>query len=123
MHHIYPPSPSVYPLCLCLPVVFTPRQDLFYLPDFHLLKCILIVQEGFILAFHTCVSCTLIRSIISITYSMAPLLYYSTVFCTFHYSTFTHKCNVFQYYSLSFYFSLPQPHIPLKQTHDYNYVL
>jgi hypothetical protein len=52
-----------------------PGQDLFYLPVIYLLKCILIVQESFILVFQTCIYSAFIRLI-------PPLLALSVSLCS-----------------------------------------
>jgi hypothetical protein len=69
---------------VCLPLLLllelTPRYDLFYLPAFHFLKCILIVQGHFTLVFHTCIFHKLIRLTPFIIYFLChpdPLLFNS----------------------------------------------
>jgi hypothetical protein len=66
LHSFLLPSP--------FPLVPTLRQDLFNLPVLHFYNCILIVQGGFTMVFHTCIYWTLIRWTPSITYSFSITL-------------------------------------------------
>jgi hypothetical protein len=71
------------------------------------LKCILIVQKGFAMVFHTCICYTLIRStLITYSFSISLLPYYSTAYSALLYTIFMHRCNVFWYYLLNHDLSL-----------------
>jgi hypothetical protein len=58
-YKIYPPYSPSFPLSLCLPLplVSTPRKDLYFPPALHFffIKCILIVQGGFFLVLQVCI--------------------------------------------------------------------
>jgi hypothetical protein len=84
------------------PLVLTHVKDLFYLPVLHYLMCVLIVQRGSTLIFHTCIYCAVIRWT-PITYSSllpwSPLNSLQCIVLCY----IIHRCNVamFQYFSLS----------------------
>jgi hypothetical protein len=73
IHYIHLPSPSL--LILPLLLVPTPGKDLFYHPVLHFFKCVLIVQRGFAMIFHTCIYHALIK--LSPYICTAPLLFSS----------------------------------------------
>jgi hypothetical protein len=111
-----------------LPLVITPRENLFYTPVLNFLKCILVIQGDFTLILHTCLYCILIRltPFINYPFSITLIPYYSIIFCTCHYTIIMHRYNVFWLYSLSvisFPLSPPCSPSPLRQIHYYNHVL
>jgi hypothetical protein len=76
MHHIHHlPFPYAHPI----PLLLTPRKNLLYTPGMHFyLKCMLIVQGGFVLALQTYIYHALFKlapSLLLFLYHYAPLIF------------------------------------------------
>jgi hypothetical protein len=90
--------------CSPLPLVPTLREDLFYLPVLHFLKCVLIAQGSSTLVSQTC----LIR-LTCVTYSfstcLSPITQQPTVHCVMVFSYTDAMC--FNLFSIIFFLLLP----------------
>jgi hypothetical protein len=98
IHPFLMPSPSHW---------YSSLENMFYLPSFIFLKCILIVQGGFTLAFQTCIYHAVIRlnplHYLLFLYYHAPLLFRSLQCIMFYYLHIQiESFNIFHSLTLSF---------------------
>jgi hypothetical protein len=114
-YKVHPPFTPSFPLFLWpfLPLVSTPRKDLFFPPDLHFfkIKCALIVQGCFTLVLQVCINCAFIKITSSpplLTHSLSPKSQQFSVQCIMVYS---YVDSLFQYFSFSnIFFLSPTSH-------------